>query len=363
MRTRVLIIGAGPYGIAVAQELWARGVDFRIVGEPFSLWFDHTPDTMFLCTDRRISEIYSRSSRYDLADYLARHELGIGKGRISVEVFRGYLRHVVEGLPFEVLRQKIQAVEQRGDEFRAISSKGTEIVAKAVVIATGLGPHRYLPAALRPMPADRIFHSWEVSRTERLHGQSVLVIGCGQSAAETVARLRAHNRVTWSLRRKPRFRHGPLCTPRALLNPTLSLAHRLPAPLRRAVSRAASRTKVTPDLAKIYADSRVEKVFGGASELGLRKIAGRMAGIAGVPFDYVVAATGYRPAVSGLPFLASDLAWALRNRPELGADFQSSVPGLHLVGAVAEPSFGPAMRLIYGTRLAARRVGVALARD
>ncbi len=80
-----------------------------------------------------------------------------------------------------------------------------------------------------------------------------------------------------------------------------------------------------------------------------------------MPFDYVVAATGYRPTVPGLRFLATDLVWALRERPALGADFQTSVPGLYLVGALAEPRFGAAMRLIYGSRLAARRVGAALA--
>ena len=32
------MIGAGPYGIAVAHDLWVRGVDFVVAGEPFELW-------------------------------------------------------------------------------------------------------------------------------------------------------------------------------------------------------------------------------------------------------------------------------------------------------------------------------------
>ena len=360
MRTDVLIIGAGPYGIAVAQALWERGVDFRIFGEPFSMWLGHTPSTMKLCSDWRISDVYSRSGRFTLANYLVEQGLERVPGRLEVDVFRSYLQQVLERLEFPVLRQHIHALEPRGERFHAVTSGGMEISAGGVVIATGLGPHRYLPAALRHLPADRVCHSWDVDRIECLKGRSVLVVGGGQSAAETVARLRGHNRVTWVLRRKPRFQQGPLCLPKALCKPLLAFSHRLPMALRSPVSRLAGRAKVTPDLAATYADNRVEKVFGDAADMGLKEIGGRMIGIAGVPFDTVVAATGYRPIASELPFLATGLAWALRNRPSIAADFQSSVPGLFLVGAVAESSFGPAMRLIYGTRLAAQRVGASL---
>lgn len=361
MKTEALIIGAGPYGIAVAQELWQRGIDFRVVGEPFSLWLDHTPSAMTLRSDWRISEIYSRGSRYSLSEYLAASSLGNGLCRLPIEVFRAYLGRVLERLPFAILRQRIRAVDRSGADFRAYGSQGTEMTARALVVATGPGPHRYLPPALRHLPADRIVHSWDFRRIERLRGRSVLVVGGGQSAAEAVAHLRADNRVTWSLRRKPRFRPGPSALPGPLSGPLLALSHRLPPPIRSAVARAACRATVAPDLREVYADSRVEKVFGDAADLGLRATAGRLAGTAGVPFDDIVAATGYRPAVSGLPFLAADLRAALRKRPGLGADFQTSVPGLFLAGAAAEPSFGPAMRLIYGSRLAARRVAAAVA--
>ena len=38
----------------------------------------------------------------------------------------------------------------------------------------------------------------------------------------------------------------------------------------------------------------------------------------------------------------------------LAIGFESSVPGLHFLGAVAMPSFGPVMRFVAGTWAAAR---------
>jgi hypothetical protein len=81
-------------------------------------------------------------------------------------------------------------------------------------------------------------------------------------------------------------------------------------------------------------------------------------------FDHVIAATGYRYDLRRIAFLRDALLEQLRSRfgtPILGSDFQSSVPGLHFVGAVSLNSFGPVVRFIYGTRFTARRLAAALA--
>ncbi len=49
--------------------------------------------------------------------------------------------------------------------------------------------------------------------------------------------------------------------------------------------------------------------------------------------------------------------------PVLDARFESSVAGLHFLGAAAVGSFGPLLRFIAGARFAARRVTQAAARD
>ena len=42
------IIGAGPYGLSIATHLRARGVDFRIFGQPMQAWQDQMPAGMLL---------------------------------------------------------------------------------------------------------------------------------------------------------------------------------------------------------------------------------------------------------------------------------------------------------------------------
>ena len=72
--------------------------------------------------------------------------------------------------------------------------------------------------------------------------------------------------------------------------------------------------------------------------------------------DHALLATGYRIDVSRYAFLAPDLVRSLRcvdGYPQLTAGLESSVPGLHFLGASAAWSFGPLMRFVSGTGYAA----------
>ena len=73
--------------------------------------------------------------------------------------------------------------------------------------------------------------------------------------------------------------------------------------------------------------------------------------------DHVMSATGYRIDISRYDFLPSELIAAIRCRqgyPELLAGMESSVPGLHFLGAPAALSLGPLMRFVSGTAYAAQ---------
>ena len=73
--------------------------------------------------------------------------------------------------------------------------------------------------------------------------------------------------------------------------------------------------------------------------------------------DHVLLGTGYRIDVRRYPFLAPELAGAVATirggYPVLQAGLESSVPGLHFVGAPAALSYGPIMRFVVGTWYAA----------
>jgi NADPH-dependent 2,4-dienoyl-CoA reductase/sulfur reductase-like enzyme len=81
--------------------------------------------------------------------------------------------------------------------------------------------------------------------------------------------------------------------------------------------------------------------------------------------DHVMAATGYRPVLSALPFLDEALAAKIKTAdetPDLDRDFSSSVPGLYMVGLASANNFGPVCRFACGAEFTTRRLARHLAR-
>jgi thioredoxin reductase len=75
--------------------------------------------------------------------------------------------------------------------------------------------------------------------------------------------------------------------------------------------------------------------------------------------DHVVLGTGYKIDVSRYPFLPSELSTQLDQENgfvKVNEGFESSVPGLHFLGAPSAWRFGPLMFFVCGTDFAARRL-------
>jgi lysine/ornithine N-monooxygenase len=80
--------------------------------------------------------------------------------------------------------------------------------------------------------------------------------------------------------------------------------------------------------------------------------------------DHVIGATGFRVAVSQLKFLDDSLRTQIRtveDTPVLSTRFESSVPGLYLVGVASANSFGPLTRFAYGAMFTAKHISRHLA--
>jgi hypothetical protein len=82
--------------------------------------------------------------------------------------------------------------------------------------------------------------------------------------------------------------------------------------------------------------------------------------------DFVVFATGYKVDVTRVPFLAAgNVLPALEVRggaPALGADLQSSVPGLYFTSMAATQDFGPFFAFTVSARTSSRLIGDSLRR-
>jgi len=71
--------------------------------------------------------------------------------------------------------------------------------------------------------------------------------------------------------------------------------------------------------------------------------------------DHVVVGTGYRIDVSRYPFFSPAVLERMdivNGHPRLDEGFETSLPGLHMLGAPAAWSFGPLMKFVAGTEFA-----------
>jgi len=80
--------------------------------------------------------------------------------------------------------------------------------------------------------------------------------------------------------------------------------------------------------------------------------------------DHVLLATGYRVDIARYSFLSEDLLKSIRRIdgfPQLDAGFETSMAGLHFLGAPAAWSFGPLMRFVAGASFASRALTLRIA--
>src|SRR5262249_24323752 len=72
--------------------------------------------------------------------------------------------------------------------------------------------------------------------------------------------------------------------------------------------------------------------------------------------DHVIAATGYKWDLERLSYLDPELRQEIPREDKaaaLGSNFETSVPGLFMVGMISAAVFGPVMRFMFGAKHAA----------
>ena len=393
-----VVVGAGPYGLAAAAHLRARGVPVRIFGEVMISWRRHMPAGMCLKSTPAASSLAAPAPGHTLADFCS--AAGVAQLRedqvVPIELFERYGQWFAERLVPDVEPDPVRALDRDGPWFRLTLASGEQVATRNVVIATGLTGYAHLPPELAPVapngpsPEGPLSHSSQHRDLSLYAGQEVAVIGAGQSALESAALLHeAGAGVQVLARGRVRFGSPPpqpaaglarlLPEPRSPLGPAWSLypfSHTpgmfryLPLQTRLGLVKSVLgplggwwlRDRVVGQF-PVRTGERVEEAGrdGGKVVLSLRSADGRRSQ---VRVDHVLAATGYRVTTDGLVFLAPDLRDRLRcsgGSPRLSGSFEASVPGMFFVGLAAAATFGPVMRFVCGTGFAARRVTAAVA--
>ncbi len=369
----VAIIGAGPYGLASAARLRGAGVDTHVFGEEMSYW-RRMPRGMQLRSPYQASSMSDSRGPVGLPAYEA--ELGRELPRpIPLEEFIRYGAWVQRRAVPDIDRRKVARIDQHRGAFRLTLTDGDELGARRVVIATGLEAFERPHELLSELPPSLVSHTADLAEPGRFAGRRVIVIGGGQSAIESAALLHEAGsdvevvlrapRVRWLTRTAAIHKHSrflrPLFYPDTDVGPPglnqlaarprlfRSLPQRTQAPLALRCIRPAASGWLVDRMANvaITAGRRVSAAApaGDGVRLELDDGSTRTA-------EHVILGTGFLLDVRSHPLLAPELAPRISHRggyPLLRRDYESSVEGLHFIGALSAVSFGPIMRFVCGT--------------
>lgn len=388
----IAIIGAGPYGLSIAAHLRARRVPFRIFGEPMQSWREHMPRGMLLKSEGFATAVYDAEDFFTLRRYC--EDAGLPYKDVGEPV--PVERYVAYGLEFqrrlvpELDRSAVTLMRKGARGFSLTLSSGETVSARCVVVATGITHFGYLPPQLQGLPPELVSHSSAHVELGGFKDRTVAVIGAGSSAIDIAGLLHEAGAAVHVVARRPAIEfhlppveHRPLMqritAPRSGLG--LGWRSRLctDAPLLFHVMPEAFRLKVVKrHLGPAPGWFMKDRVVGrfpmhlGATIAGVEARDGTVrltleqqsAGRKTLEVGHVIAATGYKPVIERLPFLADDLRVRIRtagDAPILNRHFECSVPGLYWVGLASANSFGPLTRFAFGARFTARRLSRHLA--
>jgi putative flavoprotein involved in K+ transport len=373
MDADVVVVGAGPAGLATAACLRRRGADVLVVdrggavGDSWRQRYDrlhlHTPRVQSALPGMRIPRRYGRwVAKDDMAEYLRQYADSAGiRPHFGTEVRR---------------------LERDGDLWKA-ETDGAPLQARQVVLASGYNRDPVVPA----WPGQESFrgellHASAYSGPRPFHGRDVLVVGAGNTGAEIAADLAegGATRVRLAVRTPPNViprQLGPVpitllavtqdSAPAWLVDPVNRFLQRrfvgdltrygLPA-ARAGVVAQARATGVTPTIdVGLIAQLRAGRVTPVAAVDRFEDGEVVLVDGARLAPDAVVAATGYTTALA--PVVGHLGVLDDHGRPLVhGRRTAPSAPGLRFVG-IANPLKG----LLLQIGLDARAAAAAIARE
>jgi cation diffusion facilitator CzcD-associated flavoprotein CzcO len=377
----ITILGAGPYGLAAAAHLGqVKGLEVRVFGEPMDFWHSHMPEGMFLRSPWAASHISDPRMALTLDAFEKVDGQQIPKP-IPLDRFVEYgLWFQREAVP-QIDRRRIKRVERHSQVFRLTLDDGEQFESRRVVIAAGIASFARRPQQFQGLPSELVTHASDQRNVRQFTGKRVLVIGGGQSALESAALMneagaevevvvRARD-VHWLGWRARLQKLGPfaklLYSPHDIGPAGVSRIVAVPGLLKyfprdlqdrfrvRALRPAGARW-LTPRCKNIPITTgrSITSAISSGEKLRVRLDDGSSRDV-----DHVLLGTGYRVDVSRYPFLPPELSQSLsqvNGFPKLTPGFESSVPGLHFLGAPSAWTFGPLMYFVCGTDYAARRL-------
>ncbi len=374
--TELLVVGAGPYGVAVAAHARERGIETTVVGRTMEFWTDHMPAGMFL---RSGLDWHLDASATHTFEAFA-EEKGITSAEVDpvpVSVFCAYAAWFQRQKRVTVSEQLVSTIERDDGVFVAQLDDGSRISAARVVSAPGAQYFAQLPE-WASLVGRKGAHTVDAVHFDDVAGARVLVVGGRQSAYEWAALLGEHGAERVDIVHRhavPQFDKVSWDFVNQYVEATVAVPgwwRSLSEGERRTVERrfwevgrltlewwlvprlAGERFRRWPttsvDAAEVAADGTVRVALSNGEQLRI---------------DRVLFATGYRPDLSKVPYLRSVLPDVERvdGFPVLDEWFRTSVPGLSIPGFAATRDFGPFFGFTKGCPTAARLVVEGVLRE
>src|SRR5438034_2541303 len=382
----VAIVGAGPYGLSAAAHLRAvKGLEVRVFGEPMSFWERHMPVGMCLRSPWAASHLADPNRSLTLEAYQSACGNHLS-APIPLSRFIEYGRWFQHRAVPETEARKVLRIEPGAAGFRVSLDSGEECTARRVVIAAGIVPFAWRAPEFDSVPTQYASHSCDQRDLRHFARRRVAVIGGGQSALESAALLHEAGAEVEVIARQPRIHwldrsaklHRLGLVSRLMYHPSdvgpagvsqlvgrPNLFRRLPRRLQDLLGvrsiRAAGAAWLQPRLrdVPISTGRSVISAAPAGDRVTLKLQDGTERRV-----DHVLLATGYRVDIARYSFLSEDLLKSIRRIdgfPQLDAGFETSMAGLHFLGAPAAWSFGPLMRFVAGASFASRALTLRIA--
>ena len=373
--TNLLIIGAGPFGLAAAAQADHDRIEHLIVGTPMEFWRRNMPKGMFLRSacdwhldplDVHTIEAYLQTQGKTPKDVEP----------LSLEFYLSYVDWFQKQKNIQPLSVYVQKLERApaNDQFVATAVDGSVINARSVALAPGFKHFAYTPPELKAKLPERHYqHTCEFTDLTDVANKRYLIIGGRQSAFEWAALLveAGASAVHISHRHaSPAFAVADWSWVNSLVDEVVkdpNWFRRLSQSDKDAISHrmwAEGRLKVEPWLERRLKNDRV-KVWPQTELVSCIQqqdgaLAATLTNAETLDVDHVVLATGYKVNIAQLPLLAAgNLLERLEVRngfPALDDHFETSVPGLFITSMPAAQDFGPFFGFTISVRASAKLI-------
>jgi cation diffusion facilitator CzcD-associated flavoprotein CzcO len=371
--TDLLIIGAGPFGLAVAAKASHLGIEHIVVGRPMEFWRRNMPAGMYLrsACDWHLDPVNVHTIDRFLAE---RGQTAKDVEPLSLEFYLSYVEWFQEQKNIAVMPWHIQRLDVSNNQFIATATDGATVKARNVVIAPGFTHFTNVPAEIKSrLPAGRYRHTCDFVDFSAARGKRYLIIGGRQSAFEWAALLieAGADAVYISHRHdSPAFAAADW----SWVNSLVEAIGEDPSWFRR-LSQAEKdeinyrlwsegRLKVEPWLEARLNNDRVQVLprtevmkCDDDNDGGLRVT---LSNGDSINCDEIILATGYKVDIARLPILAAgNILEQLETRngfPVLDDHFQTSIPRLFITSMSATQDFGPFFAFTISVRVSAKLI-------